>query len=544
MASETGAQHMPVDDFERISRIIRWLAIAAVLVILPDNLTRAGWLLALLVAAAIFNLTRYSNPLMRWRPYAAPATTLVADGVAIGLLLVFIGSVTTPYSAFLFFLLISAAYKLGARGVGITAAASIAGLLVIARFSPFAPIHLGLYQAVLVMAFAIAAVGLQLERLTRTDRQQRAQLARASRDNRAERSRLLALLNSVTNAVYVVDTEERVLQYNQAAVNLVGKSDLIGKSFMDVFPVHTRTSPDVAVDIFKGRRTAQHRRDLVVEAEAGASYDVDVQVTPIMLAGKKTTDYIIVAQDITKERTLDEQRREFISVTSHELRTPIAIMEAALSTALGNQNQLPKQTIQLLAQAHTKSLYLGNIMKDLGTISQAQNDDLPVELTRLDPAQVLRQLTQDFEAQVQQQGLDLRVTADPDTPVVMTTERHVVEILQNYVNNAQKYTKKGSITVTARLSKSGGVLFSVQDTGIGISPHDQKRLFVRFFRAEDYRTRQTSGIGLGLYLCQELAARIGAKVWAESTLNKGSTFYLEIPPAEQPAPVSADAAKV
>jgi signal transduction histidine kinase len=112
----------------------------------------------------------------------------------------------------------------------------------------------------------------------------------------------------------------------------------------------------------------------------------------------------------------------------------------------------------------------------------------------------------------------------------MSTERHIQEILQNYLTNAIKYSETGTVHLQAAKAQNGGVVFSVKDTGIGISPKDQKYLFTKFFRVEDYRTRKTSGTGLGLYLCRELAARIGAKVWCDSKLNEGSTFYLEVPP--------------
>jgi signal transduction histidine kinase len=109
----------------------------------------------------------------------------------------------------------------------------------------------------------------------------------------------------------------------------------------------------------------------------------------------------------------------------------------------------------------------------------------------------------------------------------------VREILENFVANAVKYTEEGGITVQAEPSAGGGIVFSVKDTGIGISASDQRQLFTKFYRSEDYRTRKTGGTGLGLYLCLELAERLNAKVWCESVINHGSTFFLEVPPVSQ-----------
>lgn len=117
----------------------------------------------------------------------------------------------------------------------------------------------------------------------------------------------------------------------------------------------------------------------------------------------------------------------------------------------------------------------------------------------------------------------------PHTPLILSTERYIREILQNYMTNAIKYSEKGTVTISAEAAKNGGVLFSVHDEGIGISPSDQKFLFTKFFRAENYMTQTTGGIGLGLYLCMELAENLGAKLWCKSTSGEGSTFYLEVP---------------
>jgi signal transduction histidine kinase len=283
------------------------------------------------------------------------------------------------------------------------------------------------------------------------------------------------------------------------------------------------------VNILEAGTIPQHRRDLTLRRPNGDTIDLDISVTPV---GKnsKTLNYIIVCRDITKERTLDRQREEFISVASHELRTPLAIVEAALSTALlGEAAQAPQLKL-LLDQAHRNVVFLSGLIHDLGTLSQAQNDNIPIALKPVAAKALLHQVAIDHEAQAKEKDLPIQVVVAPDTPAVLSTEHLIREVLQNYVNNALKYTTKGRVTLKAEPSQNGGVLFSVTDTGVGISKTDQAHLFTKFYRAEDFRTRATGGTGLGLYLCLELAQRLNAKVWCESELNVGSTFYLEVPP--------------
>lgn len=129
--------------------------------------------------------------------------------------------------------------------------------------------------------------------------------------------------------------------------------------------------------------------------------------------------------------------------------------------------------------------------------------------------------------------LDLQSTHEglsiqPQHSVLHSSKLYVREILQNFITNAIKYTEEGSITLSAK-QKDKGVLFEIIDSGIGISKTDRERVFDKFFRSEDFRTRANNGTGLGLYVTMKLARLIHADIELESELNKGSTFSINIP---------------
>jgi signal transduction histidine kinase len=119
-------------------------------------------------------------------------------------------------------------------------------------------------------------------------------------------------------------------------------------------------------------------------------------------------------------------------------------------------------------------------------------------------------------------------------PALYTSRLYLQEILQNFITNAIKYTKTGGITLSAG-NVRGGVRFAVADTGIGINTSDLKKIFDKFFRSEDYRTRENSGTGLGLYVTQKLAKKVNAKIEVESKIDHGSTFYLTVSSLPEPA---------
>lgn len=519
-------------DFEVITRRMRWAAIVVIVACFPFDPTRAYYLYAAAIVAVLFNLTRYSDYFMRSATYASPVVVLIADNLFIAFLLALVSDVGTPFSAFLIFMIITAGYKYKLRGTLIVVGAQLLAVLVILSQRWFPSLYLDDVRAGLLTASTLIGLGIYVDLLTRIEREEKDSLERLSGEIESERMHLLTLVNSLGDAIYVVDNRGRVLDYNAAAEALSDlKTDLYGKPFARALKLRPHiTMDDKPVNLLRSSAGPQHRRDLSVKDSAGAVTDLDITVQPVRLQGKKTTDYIIVCKDITKERTLDEQRNEFISLASHELRTPITVMEAALSAALINRDKLDYQTIGILEEAHRHCKYLASLVKDLSLIAAANNDNLPVKLEQVNPRKLLHQLVLDYAATAKQKGLSIKLVVDPGTPTIISTENHIREILQNYLGNALKYTEKGRVVVRAEQSKSGGVVFSVHDNGIGISPSDQKHLFTKFFRSEDYRTRRTGGSGLGLYLCMQLAGRLNGKVWCESTFNKGSTFYLEVPP--------------
>jgi PAS domain S-box-containing protein len=374
-------------------------------------------------------------------------------------------------------------------------------------------------------------VGVFVERLSRIERLEKDRLQKMSHELEAGHKHLQTLVNSLNDAIFVVDEHGRVSDYNDAASDLCDfRGEMRTKPFEKVLVLKPHVNLDAKpVNLLKNN-DPQHRRDLSVQDRNSAVTDLEITVQPVQLEGKKTTDFIVVCKDITKERSFEEERSEFISVASHELRTPVTIMEAALSTALIAKDKLDESTRTVIEQAHTHSLYLASIVKDLSLLAHASNDNLPMTFERIDPAKLLTQIAHDFEGQAKQKGLMLKVGIADGLPVVLSTENHIREILQNYVTNAIKYSPSGTIDIGVTASKHDGLIFSVKDNGIGIASADLKHLFTKFFRSEDYRTQQTNGTGLGLYLCKELAQRLNGKVWCESELNKGSTFFLEVPP--------------
>ncbi len=348
-----------------------------------------------------------------------------------------------------------------------------------------------------------------------------------------EHERLNSLINSMADGVIAVDQYSRVQMYNGAALNILDiNGSMKGHKLSTVFkPID---SDEQAVDIdelITTTTTPTTNRDLRLRYGDDSVINLYLNIAPVHL-GYGTTGqrgFVLMLRDITREKSLEEERDEFISVVSHELRTPIAIAEGNLSNAqfIADKDQSAAPIKAALKEAHNQVLFLADMINDLSTLSRAERGVLKIESEEIDVSALVAEIGASYQSQAAEKGLRL-TTKTTGTPVLISSRLYVREVLQNFVTNALKYTEKGSVHLEAKASKKG-VVFAVSDTGIGISKQDQKRVFEKFFRSEDFRTRSTNGTGLGLYVTAKLARLLQADISLTSKLNHGSTFTISIP---------------
>ena len=385
------------------------------------------------------------------------------------------------------------------------------------------------------------SVVILVSRYRKVSDDERKQLESATHQNAFERQRLLSLINNMGEAVFATDEQGKILLYNAATLSLLDTNQTLeGKPVNSILNLHDKSGKKI--DVF-------HKLQQSVTGFTSSDYkhifskddaiNVYFNGSPIKLGYKETTQtgFIIIMRDITKEKSLEEERDEFISVVSHELRTPITIAEGNISNAmiLGAKKNNKKVIEDSLKQAHDQVLFLANMINDLATLSRAERSDKVVEISEVNPISLLRTLHSDYEVQAQTKGLKLVTHAAPETKPIQTSELYLHEILQNFITNAIKYTKEGSVVLHVRSDTQGNAVFSVADTGIGLSKADQKHVFEKFFRSEDFRTRESSGTGLGLYVTEKIAHKIGATITFESELNKGTTFTVVVPSMKKPS---------
>lgn len=350
-----------------------------------------------------------------------------------------------------------------------------------------------------------------------------------------DHERLTSLINSMADGVMAIDEKYKIVLYNGAMLNILDvNSSMIGEDMGNVFKLYDKNGQPVDLKrTIIETTTATSSREWLIHYPDNSKANLYVSIAPVRLGygqdGMK--GYVILVRDITREKSLEEERDEFISVVSHELRTPIAISEGNIGNAafLFEKSGIKDEKVdQALKVAHEQINFLSAMINDLATLSRAERGKLTVEIEPINVAQLINELFVTYEPQTKEKNLNFIVNIDPKLEVLNSSKLYVREVIQNFITNAIKYTDEGQILLNAS-PKQGGVEFSVSDTGIGISKADQEKVFDKFFRSEDFRTRQSSGTGLGLYVTNKLAKLLHAEISLESDLNKGSTFRIFIP---------------
>ena len=344
-----------------------------------------------------------------------------------------------------------------------------------------------------------------------------------------------SILDSVGEGIYGIDMEGRIVFVNQVGANMLGYTPeemqgqlshpLIHHSRSDGTPYPMNECP---IESALHRQSPVRVRDEVFWRRDGTSIPVDYVACPLIDKGK-VTGAVLAYQDITEQRRLDRMKDEFISTVSHELRTPLTSLRAALGLIAGGAlASRPDKAEQMLDVAMGNCNRLVHLVNDIMDFERIGAGKL-----RLDPADVnanelLRKATDLQISTAQRAGLRFRIEAEPIN--LWVDSERIVQTLAKLLGNAIKFSPPNSeICVRAHALSENEALIEVQDQGRGIPPEMLDTIFDRFQQVDASDSRAIGGTGLGLALCRSLIGLHGGKIWAESTVGRGSSFFFTVP---------------
>lgn len=401
-------------------------------------------------------------------------------------------------------------------------------------------LHLGDDLLVLsdtISVLSIVLIGIVISVLARIQEADSAELLRSKAKESLQRDRINTLINNLADAVISTDEKGNVQVYNAAALNLLDTNDnLNGRHINKILQVHGKDGQPVNIfEDFKQTRGMTVRDDLLMEIE-DETIRLEITSSPIRSSYSRLKKpaspdgYMLILRDVTKAKSLEEERDEFISVVSHELRTPITVAEGTISNVqlMVERGNLPQDTLERsLASAHEQVMFLSRMVNDLSTLSRAERGIADAS-EPINVRELCESLYNEYAPQATKKKLHFNLDTAGKLGTITTSRLYLHELLQNFITNAIKYTKEGSITLL--VERDGPMIrFEVKDTGIGISKSDQGKIFNKFYRSEDYRTRETGGTGLGLYVAAKLAKKLKTTIEVKSRLNHGSSFSVALP---------------
>jgi PAS domain S-box-containing protein len=343
-----------------------------------------------------------------------------------------------------------------------------------------------------------------------------------------------ALVESSPDGILSLNSHGRIVDCNQAVCGLLGytRQYLNGK---DILALHANMVHDLG-SAFRSRLVQSDVVEQEFELIGHDGKTVPVWAKTVRLTAHTSTDTqsIVYLRDIAQRRKMDELKDEFISLVSHEFRSPLTVVIGAINTALMEAPRLTRREMhQLLEDASVEAQSLANLLDNLLELSRARANRL---MLHVEPVS-LRRVVKNAMDKVRQQSTGHRFAAElPRGSLSLAADPLRLEhILYNLLENAAKYSpNQGDIRVFAR-REGKCLVVGVSDCGIGLSPEDKARLFEPFERVGDRKNSRVKGVGLGLLVCRRLVEAHGGRIWVESDLGKGSTFFFTFPLQNQPA---------
>ncbi|OCQ96356.1 hybrid sensor histidine kinase/response regulator [Nostoc sp. MBR 210] len=363
----------------------------------------------------------------------------------------------------------------------------------------------------------------------------------ALQDTLAEAQGLNAILDNLADGLLVVDMSGQITHFNPAFLTMQGLTANAVKGNYQELPIaglahlieQTQSHPQ---EVFAAEISLAKER--IGQAVATAIFKQTTANEPATCFGSA-----LLIRDITAEKEVDKMKTDFISTVSHELRTPLtsvlgfaSIIKEKLETdvfpMLTTEDRKLQKTVKRVGDnlniIVSEAERLTSLINDVLDIAKMEAGKVEWHMQPLDPGELLDWATTATAALFETNGLQLVSEIDPGLPQIVGDRNRLLQVLINLISNAVKFTQTG--TVTCRVQKQhDGVCISVIDTGIGIAPEDQPKVFEKFRQVGDTLTDKPKGTGLGLPICKQIVEHHSGRIWVESEPGKGSTFSFLIP---------------
>lgn len=345
----------------------------------------------------------------------------------------------------------------------------------------------------------------------------------------AERNKTLAMLNSLHDGLIMYDLQDKIIAFNPRVEELlwISGDNFIGKKPSELSPQAVGAKNILAISSI-AIEEFQTKEILILTPQR---LFLKVTHVPVRSPQQSKLGSMRILHDITAEKETEELKSGFVSIASHQLRTPLSGIKWALDELIkGEFGKISASQLELLTKLYHTNEELIKLVNDLLDVARIEEGRFGYTFHPIDIFNLTKKILSSFESHIRRKNLALTIAEPPvSLPLISADIKKLEMAMRNVIENAIKYTlPQGKIAISFH-KETSSVIMQVKDTGIGVPRHQQKFLFTKFFRADNAIHLQTEGSGLGLWIANEITKRHNGKIYAESEESKGSTFSLQFP---------------
>ncbi len=351
-----------------------------------------------------------------------------------------------------------------------------------------------------------------------------------------EKDKIDAILHSIGDGVFVINTDNEILLYNQAAADISGFSakEALGnpytKTLRFIFEENDKVNDVFINEAIKTGKTNEMANHTLLIKKDGSRVPVADSAAPLVGKDEKIIGCVVVFRDVTKEREIDQAKSEFVSLASHQLRTPATGVKQFVGMLLeGYAGKLTEEQKEFVQDAYESNERQLRIIDDLLETARIEAGTINIKTRKFNVTSMIDNVILEQKNAFAEKKQSLIFTDRQKQVFIQGDENKIRRVIDNLVNNANKYTLEGGRIKIEIKDNEKNVQISVGDNGIGISKENQKQLFTRFDRIQRKEAKNIAGTGLGLYIAKKIVDLHQGKLEVKSEVNKGTTFNIILP---------------
>lgn len=380
-----------------------------------------------------------------------------------------------------------------------------------------------IYASTEIVIFSVIAVTLFMMIVGYFIMQGVSKITNAKISAEQEKKKTEAIVMNLSDGLIVLDSNNQIILLNPKAKQYLGLENKI----IDL-KLNSEEINNLKKIIEKTSQKKETFYDNVLIESPEKKY-LKIATSPVYDSRGLFLGHVKVLHDVTREKEIDKMKSEFISIASHQLRSPLSnlkwLLEIMKKQEIGQINQEQQKIINLMDDSNKRLIKL---VQELLNISRIEEGKIGFDLKKLDLNKIIQEVINDLLESAKQKNIKINFSKQ-ELPQILIDQDTIRMVIQNLIDNAIKYTKSNNpIEINSKIDNNN-IIVSVKDSGIGIPQKDQPKIFSKFHRSQNAKNLAVNGTGLGLYIAKQIIEKHKGKIWFNSKENQGTSFYISLP---------------